>query len=119
MTSLYTCGNATTQSVYLAMPLPTDLDLKARHFGGCTFSNFRRFGVPEQARGGLNLGFRIVVEDRPRYLKHGFPVCYSYMNTEFLGGYESDEVVWFLVHLKLNRLDATLQRVYIFFENFH
>ena len=43
--------------------LPT-LVLKARHFGGSAFCNFYRLGVPEQALGGISLGFGIVVEDK-------------------------------------------------------
>ena len=40
------------------------LVLKARHLGGSAFCNFYSLEVPEQALGGIPLGFRIVVEDK-------------------------------------------------------
>ena len=47
---------------------------KARHLGGSAFCNFYRLGVPEQALGGIPLGFGIVVEDKP-FVEYqvGFP----------------------------------------------
>ena len=44
---------------------PFTLRLKARHLGG---SIFYRLGVPEQALGGIPLGFGIVAEDKPSEL---------------------------------------------------
>ena len=49
--------------------LPT-LVLKARHLGGFAFCNFYRLGVPEQALGGIPLGFGIIVEDKPSELSY-------------------------------------------------
>ena len=46
----------------------TFLVLKARHLGGSAFCNFYRLGVPEQASGGIAVGFGIVVEDKPSEL---------------------------------------------------
>ena len=34
------------------------------HLGGSAFCNFYRLGVPEQALGGIPLGFGIVIEDK-------------------------------------------------------
>ena len=39
------------------------LVLKARHFSGSAFCNSYKLGVPEQALGGIPLGFGTVVED--------------------------------------------------------
>ena len=45
------------------------LVLKARHFRGSAFWNFRGLGDPEQALGGgITLGFGSVVDDRPSEL---------------------------------------------------
>ena len=46
------------------------LVLMARHLSGSAFCNsfFYRLGVPEQALGGIHLGFGIVVEDKPSEL---------------------------------------------------
>ena len=41
---------------------------KARHLGDSAFCNFYRLGGPEQALGGIPLGFGIVVEDKPSEL---------------------------------------------------
>ena len=35
------------------------------------FAIFNRFGVPEQALGGIPLGFGIVVEDKPSEIETG------------------------------------------------
>ena len=47
--------------------------------GGSAFcSNFYRLGVPEQALGGIPLGFGIVVEDKPSELLCDFLIsCFS------------------------------------------
>ena len=44
------------------------LVLKARHLSGSAFCNFYRLRVPEQALGGIPLGFGIVIEDKPSQL---------------------------------------------------
>ena len=38
---------------------------KARHLNGAALCDFHRLGVPELALGGIPLGFRTVVEDKP------------------------------------------------------
>ena len=54
----------TCSYVYPNLHVPY-LVLKARNLGGSTFYNFHWLGVPEQALGGITLGFGVVVKDKP------------------------------------------------------
>ena len=52
------------QQCCLFLYVPSLYFFKARNLSGSAFCNFHRLGVPEQALGGIPLGFGIVVKDK-------------------------------------------------------
>ena len=59
------------------------LVLKARHLGGSAFCIFYKLGVPEQALGGIPLGFGNVVEDKPSELSLVYKVKVQCIHTTY------------------------------------